>query len=154
MSMPAQTPAPALSTVTRTTLDSWGVTPMTATLIRALNRTRATVLCERLEPAGGFAGQSRGLLGRGGLAASSGMLFVSSPLIPFMWMHMFFMRFPIDIVFLDRRGHVLRICHELRPWRLSPAVWRARRALELPAGAAASSSTQPGDLIELAPCEP
>lgn len=126
---------------------------MTVTLMRALNRSRATVLCERLEPAGGFAGQSRGLLGRDGLASGSGMLFVSSSLIPFMWMHMFFMRFPIDIVFLDRRCHVIRICPELRPWRLSPIVWGARKALELPAKAAASSSTQPGDLIELASFE-
>ena len=153
MSKQTKWPAPPLSTATRNAFDPWG-NSMTATLMRALNRTRATVLCERLEPAGGLAGQSRGLLGRDGLASSSGMLFVSSPLIPFMWMHMFFMRFPIDIVFLDRRGHVLRICHELRPWRLSPIVGGARKALELPARAAASSSTQPGDLIELAPCEP
>jgi uncharacterized protein len=115
--------------------------------MRALNRTRGTVLCEQLESAGGLAGQSRGLLGRDGLASGAGMLFVSS--VPLMWMHMFFMRFPIDIVFLDREGRVLHICYQLRPWRLSPIVWRARKALELPAGAAASASTQPGDLIEL-----
>jgi uncharacterized protein len=115
--------------------------------MRALNRTRGTVLCERLESAGGFTGQSRGLLGRDGLDSNSGMLFVSS--IPLMWMHMFFMRFPIDIVFLNREGCVLHICHRLRPWRLSPIIWRARKALELPAGAAAASSTRPGDLIEL-----
>jgi uncharacterized protein len=124
---------------------------MTASMIqsaRALNRTRGTVLCEQLESAGGLAGQSRGLLGRDGLASGTGMLFVSS--LPLMWMHMFFMRFPIDIVFLDRGGRVVHICHELRPWRLSPIVWRARRALELPAGAASASSTEPGDLIELA----
>jgi uncharacterized protein len=115
--------------------------------IRALNRTRGTVLCERLESAGGLAGQGRGLLGRDGLASNSGMLFVSS--LPLMWMHMFFMRFPIDIVFLDRQGRVLHVCHQLRPWRLSPIVWRARKALEIPAGAAAASSTQPGDSVEL-----
>lgn len=115
--------------------------------MRAFNRTRATVLCERLEAAGGFSGQSRGLLGRDGLAAGSGMLFVSS--LPLMWMHMFFMRFPIDIIFLDRHGRVLRICHNLRPWRLSPIVWRARKALELPAGAAAASASEIGDFIEI-----
>ena len=62
---------------------------------------------------------------------------------------MFFMRFPIDIVFLNGEGRVLHICHQLRPWRLSPIVWRARKALELSAGAAAASSTQSGDFIEL-----
>jgi len=120
--------------------------------MRALNHTRGTVLCERLESAGGLAGQSRGLLGRDGLAPGTGMLFASS--LPLMWMHMLFMRFPIDIVFLDRKGCVLHICHQLRPWRLSPIVFRARKALELPAGAAAASSTQLGDLIDLAVSEP
>jgi uncharacterized membrane protein (UPF0127 family) len=115
--------------------------------MRALNRTRGTVLCQQLESAGGLAGQGRGLLGRDGLASNSGMLFVSS--LPLMWMHMFFMRFPIDIVFLDREGRVLHICHQLEPWRLSPIVWRARKALELRAGAASASFTQPGDIIEL-----
>jgi hypothetical protein len=128
---------------------------MAATTIqpaRALNRTRGTVLCDHLESAGGLAGQGRGLLGRDGLSAGAGMLFVSS--LPLMWMHMFFMRFAIDIVFLGRDGRVLHICHELRPWRLSPVVWRARKALELSAGAAAASSTQTGDLIELTAPEP
>ncbi|MGA2412149.1 MAG: DUF192 domain-containing protein [Candidatus Binataceae bacterium] len=117
--------------------------------MRAFNRTRGTVLCERLHNAGGLAGQSRGLLGRDGLGAGEGMLFVSTPFVPFMWMHMFFMRFPIDIVFLDRDGKVLHISHNLRPWRVSSIVVRARKALELAAGAASRCSTETGDIIEL-----
>jgi uncharacterized membrane protein (UPF0127 family) len=66
-----------------------------------------------------------------------------------MWMHMFFMRFPIDIVFLDRQNRVLRISHELKPWRVSAQVWGARRALELAAGAARRTGTQVGDRITL-----
>jgi uncharacterized protein len=117
------------------------------TVMRAVNRTRATILCDRLETAGGLAGQSRGLLGRDGLAAGAGMLFQSS--LPLMWMHMMFMRFPIDIVFLNQENRVIRICHDLRPWRFSPIVFGARMALELAAGAASSSSAAIGDAIEL-----
>jgi uncharacterized membrane protein (UPF0127 family) len=117
-------------------------------VMRALNRTRATILCARLEAAGGLRGQSRGLLGRDGLAADAGMLFRSS--LPLMWMHMMFMRFPIDIVFLNSENKVIRICHDLHPWRLSPIVFGARTALELAAGAAAVSSTAIGDSIEFA----
>jgi uncharacterized protein len=116
--------------------------------LRAINRTRDTVLCERLEDAGGLAGQSRGLLGRDGLADGAGMLFVRGRLEPFMWMHMFFMRFPIDVVFLDRDGIVVHISHRLRPWRVSSVVLRARKALELAAGAAANSGTMVGDRID------
>ncbi len=117
------------------------------TLVRAINRTRQTVLCERLETADSLAEQSRGLLGRSGLEPGSGMLFVSGRLAPFMWMHMFFMRFPIDIVFLDHNDRVLRINHRLKPWRVSSLVPRARKALEIEAGAAARSATAPGDQI-------
>ena len=115
--------------------------------LRALNQTRATVLCERLEEAGGMAGKSRGLLGRDGLDAEAGMLFEAGRLEPFMCMHMLFMRFAIDVVFLNRRGRVIRINHNLRPWRISSIVWGARRALELPAGAARRSQTEVGDQI-------
>ncbi|HLX37660.1 MAG TPA: DUF192 domain-containing protein [Candidatus Binataceae bacterium] len=113
------------------------------------NRTRGTVLCERLEVAASQVEQSRGLLGRDRLDPGSGMLFEGS-LLPLMWMHMFFMRFAIDIVFLDKAGRVLRINPDLRPWRVSSMVFGARRALELEAGAAARSGTMEGDQLEIA----
>ena len=115
--------------------------------LRALNQSRGTVLCARLENAGGVAGQSKGLLGRDGLEPGTGMLFENSRFTPMMWMHMFFMRFAIDIVFLSRGDKVIRISRQLRPWRVSAMVFGARRALELEAGAAEKSSTQVGDQI-------
>jgi uncharacterized protein len=116
-------------------------------MMRALNQSRGTVLCARLENAGGVAGQSKGLLGRDGLEPGAGMLFENSRFTPMMWMHMFFMRFAIDIVFLGRGDKVIRINRQLRPWRVSAMVFGARRALELEAGAAEKSSTQVGDQI-------
>ena len=118
-----------------------------ATTIRAFNKTRGSVLCARLENAGGLAGQGRGLLGRDGLEPGTGMLFESGRFTPFMWMHMFFMRFAIDIVFLGRGNTVIKINPRLQPWRLSSIVFGARKALELPSGAADASSTKVGDEI-------
>jgi len=118
-------------------------------MLQALNHTRSTILCARLEDAGGVAGQSRGLLGRDQLAPGDGMLFVRARFGPFMWMHMFFMRFPIDIVFLDRDSRVVRINQRLRPWRVSSVVFAARSALELAAGEVARSGTKVGDLITI-----
>jgi hypothetical protein len=120
---------------------------------RALNQTRGTVLCERLEDAGGLRGQSRGLLGRDGLEPGAGMRFENGRFTPMMWMHMFFMRFAIDIVFLDRGGKVLKVNRNLKPWRVSSMVFGARTALELPAGAASASATEPGDQIQLDPLD-
>jgi uncharacterized protein len=122
-------------------------------LVRALNRTRGTVLCERVENAGGLGGQSRGLLGRDSLAPTDGLLFDNGRFTPLMWMHMFFMRFAIDIVFLDRADRVMRINRDLKPWRVSSMVFGARRVLELAAGAADRSGTVRGDQIVFEPSD-
>ena len=75
----------------------------------------------------------RGLLGRDGLAPGEGML------IKHCWsIHTFFMRFAIDVVYLNGDGRVLKIVENLAPWRLS-CCWGARRTLELPAGYVAGS---------------
>ncbi|HLW70635.1 MAG TPA: DUF192 domain-containing protein [Candidatus Binataceae bacterium] len=118
-------------------------------MMRAVNQTRGTVLCARLDVADGTGGRARGLLGRISIAPDEGLLFVRSRFEPFMLMHMFFMRFAIDIVFLDRAGRVVRISRELKPWRLSPIVFAARQALELAPGAASRSLTAVGDSIRI-----
>ena len=99
------------------------------------------VLCERCEVPKSSFGRMRGLLGRSGLEPGSGMLIDAAPSV-----HMFFMRFPIDVVFLDRDRKVVGVRHELRPWRVAGAR-HAVAALELPAGAAAGVSE--GDALVL-----
>jgi len=85
----------------------------------------------------------RGLLGRSGLEPGSGMLIDSAPSV-----HMFFMRFPIDVVFLDRDRKVVGVRHGLRPWRVAGARG-AVAALELPAGAAAAAPVEEGHVLVL-----
>ncbi len=113
----------------------------------ARNQTKGTILCERLEVAEGRAAQNKGLLGRDGLEPGCGMLFENTSYLPLMWMHMFFMRFAIDIVFLDKLNRVVRINHNLKPWRVSSMVFGARKALELAADATARSNTTEGDVV-------
>jgi uncharacterized membrane protein (UPF0127 family) len=101
------------------------------------------VVCARCEiPKSSFA-RMRGLLGRSGLEPGSGMLIDSAPSV-----HMFFMRFPIDVVFLDRDWKVVAVRRQLRPWRVAGAR-RAVAALELPAGAAAEAGIEEGDVLSL-----
>src|SRR6188768_2267715 len=101
------------------------------------------VLCERCEvPKSSFA-RMRGLLGRDGLDPGSGMLIDSAPSV-----HMFFMRFPIDVVFLDRDWRVVGVRHALRPWRVAGARGAAA-ALELAAGAVAAARIEEGDVLAL-----
>lgn len=59
--------------------------------------------------------------------------------------HTHFMRFPIDVLFIDRQGAVLHVIPAMQPWRFSPVIRQAAAVLELPAGAA--RSTVVGDRI-------
>ena len=101
------------------------------------------VLCERCEVPRNSLARMRGLLGRSGLEPGTGMLIDAAPSV-----HMFFMRFPIDVVFLDRERKVVGVRHELRPWRVAGAR-RAVAALELPAGAAAAAGIDEGEVLVL-----
>jgi len=106
------------------------------------------LVCDRCEMAERMLPRMRGLLGRDGLAPGEGMLIDPSPSV-----HMFFMRFPIDVVFLDRSRKVVKIVHELRPWRAAGAR-KASAALELPAGAAARCGLREGDTLTFELADP
>jgi uncharacterized membrane protein (UPF0127 family) len=118
--------------------------------LRALNDTRGTVVAESLGVAESFGGRFMGLMGRGELPPGHGLW-----LRPASSIHMLFMRFPIDAVFLarleaDGGRRVVAVRQALRPW--TGVVWWARGAdgcLELPAGTAVASGTTVGDVIRL-----
>ena len=96
-----------------------------------LTREDGQVVCEHCLLAEKPWTRMRGLLGRSGLAPGEGMLISRTGSV-----HTFFMRFPIDVVFLDADLVVLGIRAELGAWRMA-AQRRAKYALELPAGEAA-----------------
>jgi uncharacterized protein len=112
------------------------------TLCRVLT-AGGSVVCERCEVPESSFGRARGLLGRDGLEAGEGMLIDRAGSV-----HMFFMRFAIDVVFLDRDRKVVGVRHGLRPWQVA-AARRAVAALELPAGTAAEAGIEEGDVLAL-----
>lgn len=64
---------------------------------------------------------------------------------------MWFMRFPIDAVFVDRTGRVVRVAERIGPWRAMIAARGASDVVELPAGIAAATGTQAGDELVFEP---
>jgi uncharacterized protein len=86
----------------------------------------------------------RGLLGRDRLEPGEGLL-----LRPASSIHTFFMRFPIDVVFLSDELEVVGIAAELRPWRTA-CRRGARAVLELSAGECARRGLSVGDRIRFA----
>ncbi|MFC3015786.1 DUF192 domain-containing protein [Virgibacillus litoralis] len=63
--------------------------------------------------------------------------------------HMFFMRFPIDVVFLDHSNKVVKAIPNLKPWKVVPPVSNADSALELPTGTIVKNHITEGDIIKL-----
>jgi uncharacterized protein len=106
-----------------------------------INVTRGTIVCEDAVLADRPLQRMRGLLGRELLPAGEGLLLHPAPSI-----HTAFMRFPIDVVFLDRESVVVRVIDRLPAWRAAKAP-RARSVLELPAGECARRGVQVGDWL-------
>ena len=101
------------------------------------------VVCERCLVADSPWPRMRGLLGRKRLESGEGLL-----LRPTGSVHTFFMRFPIDVVFLSRDGEVLKVARALPPWRTA-AARRAKAVLELAADEAERREIRVGSRLDL-----
>jgi uncharacterized membrane protein (UPF0127 family) len=105
------------------------------------NETRKTVLATGAGVAGTSAERRAGLLGRESLPPGQGLW-----IVPCEAVHSFFMKFPIDVVYLDRNQRVRKVTRALAPWRLSGCL-TAHSVLELPAGTAEATQTEAGDQL-------
>jgi uncharacterized protein len=112
------------------------------------NVARGTVVGEAIRVAASMRDRTVGLLGTSELGPGEGLWIEGAPSI-----HMFFMKYPIDAVFVDAGGRVVKVVENLKPWRV---VWWARGAkdcLELPAGTAAATGIQVGDELRRVPAK-
>jgi uncharacterized membrane protein (UPF0127 family) len=112
---------------------------------RIVNETRGTVVAEDVRVADGIWSRFWGLMGRRNLPEGGGLLLRPSSSI-----HTAFMRFPIDVVFVDRELRVVKVVPEMRPFRVAIAFGGAHSALELNAGAAAKARVETDDQLALA----
>lgn len=114
--------------------------------IAITNTTRGQHLAGRARLANRWWSRLLGLLGRGPLREGEALV-----LMPCRAVHMFGMRFPLDVAFLDERGGVVAIYHGLAPGSRSRWHRQARVAVEMPEGTLARSGTQPGDVMTWQP---
>ncbi len=121
---------------------------------RVRNDTRDTVLAERAVRARNAWERFRGLMLTDELPEGDALL-----LEPCNSIHMFFMRYPIDVVFVSRQREQTGTCEvvglvpTIRPWRMTRFFRGARTAVELPAGVIQRSETQRGDTLSFEPVE-
>jgi len=111
-------------------------------LLRVVNTRRDLELGSRIGLANTWLGRLRGLTGRSAPGAGEGLL-----LTPCRSIHMYGIRYPLDVVFLDAAGAVVAMYPSLRPGARTRWHWDAMHALELPAGTLESSVTAVGDVV-------
>ena len=106
------------------------------------NLTRLTVLATCLEVADSGVKRNKGLLGRKGLAPGEGLW-----IMPCESVHTFGMQFSIDLVYLDRKLRIRKVCNNVAPWRIS-ACLSAHSVIELPSGTVVATRSTSGDTLE------
>ncbi len=111
-------------------------------LARIRNEDRNAVMGDRVRVADRWWPRLRGMIGRPAPQAGEGLL-----LVPCQGVHMHWMRYALDIAFLDEAGRVVALYHGLRPWRFSKTHREAACAVELPVGTLSGTGTQVGDRL-------
>lgn len=108
-----------------------------------INKTKQTTLADRAWLATSFLSRLKGLLFTSSIKTGQGLL-----LKPCNSIHMFWMLYAIDAIFIDKQGVVVGIVENLRPWSISKTYRGAHSCLELPPGTVSHTETELGDLIE------
>lgn len=111
--------------------------------MRIVNCTRESVLAENYEIADNFIKRFLGLMGKEELPSKGGLL-----IVPCNSIHMFFMKIPLDVVFINRSNKIVYLLENIKPWQVSRLVREACAVIELPAGTIAATGTMVGDMLE------
>lgn len=109
-----------------------------------INQTRKTILATDLRVADTSLLRMRGLLGKHNLPDGEALM-----IAPCSSVHMMFMRFPIDVIFLDKNDQAIGLCHNLKPYQFSPIFFKSHCAIELPAGKIMATQTGLGDKVKI-----
>jgi len=117
---------------------------MAGETVAVLNTTKNTVLGERIGVAETSITRMVGLLGKRRLEPGTGLLIIPSQAI-----HTVAMRFPIDVLFVDRKWKVVHARPAMVPYRMTGIHWKARCVIELPEGTIAKTSTEVGDQLSV-----
>ena len=112
-------------------------------MVTIFNATKQTLLGDRISVADTGPTRNKGLLGHTGLAAGEGLWIIPTEAI-----HTFFMKFEIDVIFVDKKMRVTKVVHSMKKWRIAIS-WRAQSVVELAPGTARKANTEPGDFLEV-----
>jgi uncharacterized protein len=110
--------------------------------MRIRNETRESILAERARTAKSTLSRGIGLLGKKSLPEGEALI-----IEPCNSVHTWFMRFPIDLVYIDPEGEVLKTASAVPPYRFSAVFRRNASVIELPSGVVQRTGCKPGDRL-------
>jgi len=113
-------------------------------LVRIVNESKQTELGDQVEMARSFWKRGIGLMFRSGLASGAGLVIDPCSSIHTMWM-----RFPIDVLYVDKDGTINRADEAMKPWRFGPLFVHGKYVIELPPGTIRTTRTEQGDRIKV-----
>ncbi|HEY9059161.1 MAG TPA: DUF192 domain-containing protein [Pseudobacteroides sp.] len=111
--------------------------------MKLINKSKGTIISSNLAVADSFIKRFSGLMAKRELPSGSGLLLTKCNSI-----HMCFMKFSLDIIFIDDSMKVVHLIKAIPPWRVSGIVRSAKSTIELPVGTIDVSSTEIGDLLD------
>lgn len=112
--------------------------------MKVTNITKNCLIADKVASAHGLFSRIKGLLGRKGLDEQEG-LFIK----PCTQIHTWFMRFPIDVLFIDKNDVVIHLINDMRPFRISGLYFASKGVLELASGVINRTKTEVGDSITI-----
>jgi hypothetical protein len=112
--------------------------------MRIINTTKDTLLAEDAQVADTFFKKASGLLGKKEFSKGQALILRRCNCI-----HTFFMRFPIDVVFVDKNNRIIKTLANFKPFRISGIYFRANLVIELPYGTLGASATSVADILSI-----
>lgn len=113
-------------------------------MLLLFNKSNKNVIVKKLSVADGFWSRMKGLMWKKDLAEDEGLL-----LVPCNSVHSMFMRFPIDLLFLDRELKIIRIIERFKPWKATPIFRDCHQVVEIKAGVASKKGVTVKDELEV-----
>lgn len=111
--------------------------------MRVFNQTRDIPLISQARVADTFWLRLRGLLGITSLPEDEGLILVGEKSI-----HTLFMKFPIDVLYVDKNYKVIRVTTNMTPYCLGPFVSQSAYVVEMPVGTIKNTATEVGDQLK------
>ncbi|MBU0468637.1 MAG: DUF192 domain-containing protein [Candidatus Omnitrophica bacterium] len=112
--------------------------------MKILNKTKQNIIADKAKVADSFLTRMVGLLNRESFSEGEALVITRCNSI-----HMFFMKFAIDVVFVSKENVVVGLVSDIRPFQLSRIYFRSSYVVELPSSAILSAGISIGDQIEI-----